>query len=96
MKYGATFQPAIPGTWQECFYTTLYSKSCSVLGVMHPSVRTILEDAGELHQKQLNTTKMCLKIPCTSISASSAVLAVQGLLRQILHRYCQARDMGRN
>ena len=51
---------------------------------MHPSVRTILEDAGELHQKQLNTTKMCLKIPCTSISASSAVLAVQGLLRQIL------------
>ena len=24
------------------------------------------------------------------------MLAVQGLLRQILHRYCQARDMGRN
>ena len=24
---GATFQPAIPGTWQECFCTTLYSNS---------------------------------------------------------------------
>ena len=31
--------------------------------------------------------KMCLKSPCTSISASSAVLAVQGLLRQILHQH---------
>ena len=30
------------------------------------------------------TTKMCLKSPCTSISASNAVLAVQGLLRHIL------------
>ena len=28
--------------------------------------------------------KICLKNPCTSLSASSAVLAVQGLLRQIL------------
>ena len=28
--------------------------------------------------------KICLKSPCTSISASSAVLAVQGLLRHIL------------
>ena len=28
--------------------------------------------------------KICLKSPCTSISASSAVLAVQGLLRQSL------------
>ena len=24
MLYGAIFQPAIPETWQECFYTTLY------------------------------------------------------------------------
>ena len=24
--YAATFQPAIHGTWQECFYTTLYSR----------------------------------------------------------------------
>ena len=31
-----------------------------------------------------STTKVCIKSPCTSISASSAVLAVQGLLRQIL------------
>ena len=29
-------------------------------------------------------SKICLKSPCTSISASSAVLAVQGLLRHIL------------
>ena len=28
--------------------------------------------------------KICLKSPCTSISASSAVLVVQGLLRHIL------------
>ena len=24
MHYGAIFQPAIPQSWQECFYTTLY------------------------------------------------------------------------
>ena len=23
MHYGATFQPAVPKTWQECFYATL-------------------------------------------------------------------------
>ena len=23
--YGATLQPPIPETWQECFYTTLYT-----------------------------------------------------------------------
>ena len=32
----------------------------------------------------LSPCKICLKNPCTSISASSAVLVVQGLLRQIL------------
>ena len=41
--------------------------------------------------------KMCLKSPCTSTSASSAVLAVQGLLRQILNSfpflYCQILQM---
>ena len=25
LHYGSIFQPAIPKTWQECFYTTLYS-----------------------------------------------------------------------
>ena len=25
MHYGAIFQPAIPATWRECFYTTLYN-----------------------------------------------------------------------
>ena len=31
--------------------------------------------------------KLCSKSPCTTISASSAVLAVQGLLRHILRFY---------
>ena len=41
-----------------------------------------------IHQQLSNFVqlcKMCLRSPCTSISASSDVLAVQGLLRQILH-----------
>ena len=34
MHYGAIFQPDIPKTWQECFYTTLYvvSTTCHYLG----------------------------------------------------------------
>ena len=34
-----------------------------------------------------NRSKIFLKSPCTSVSASSAGLAVQGLLRQILHTH---------
>ena len=37
--------------------------------------------------------KMCLKSPCTPISASSAVLAVQGLLRQILIEFLLAPQL---
>ena len=29
LQYGAIFQPAIPETWQECFYTTLYNFGCA-------------------------------------------------------------------
>ena len=32
MHFDATFQPAIPGTWQEYFYTTLYRGSLSEMG----------------------------------------------------------------
>ena len=31
LHYGAVFQPAIPKTWQECFYTTLYKKGINYL-----------------------------------------------------------------
>ena len=31
MHYGALFQPAIPKTWQECFYTALYRAIANLL-----------------------------------------------------------------
>ena len=51
-----------------------------------PVVGEVLDLAVGQHrlQTEIIACKICLKSPCTSISASNAVLAVQGLLRHIL------------
>ena len=30
LHYGTIFQPAIPETWKECFYITLYLVACKL------------------------------------------------------------------
>ena len=73
-----------------CSQTTHWIRPSLVVEREGPAqllLETAADENGQPDHEVLQQRRdiICLKSPCTSISASSAVLAVQGLLRQILH-----------
>ena len=70
----------------EMGYFTCASESC----LLHFSIEGTITEAMLVHLILIHQTnianqcKVCIKSPCTFISASSAVLAVHGLLKQTL------------
>ena len=74
---------------------TKHALSLSSFGIGRPGT---LFDGTAIHLlssrgPSIHPEKVCIKSPCTSISASSAVLTVHGLLIQTLHTVCGGRLM---